>query len=64
MVGKTLSAVTLHEPGAALTENYLKVELAQPRPGNRLVDLRIGGVVGGGLREAAPLHLPAAFHGL
>ena len=64
MVGKTLSAVTLHEPGAALTENYLKVELAQPRPGNRLVDLRIGGVVGGGLREAAPLHLPAAFHRL
>ena len=69
MVGKTLSAVTLHEPGAALTENYLKVELAQLRPGNRLVDLRIGGVAsagiaGGGLREAAPLHLPAAFHGL
>ena len=24
-------AVTLHEPGAALTENYLKVELAAPR---------------------------------
>jgi hypothetical protein len=40
MVGKTLSAVTLHEPGMALTENYLKVELAQEREPNRIVDVR------------------------
>ena len=40
MVGKTLSAVTLHEAGVALTENYLKVELAQEREPNRIVDLR------------------------
>jgi threonylcarbamoyladenosine tRNA methylthiotransferase MtaB len=52
MVGQTLSAVTLHETGTALTGNYLKVELARPREANRLVDLRIGGVVCGGLREA------------
>ena len=52
MVGKTLSAVTLHEAGMALTENYLKVELAQEREPNRIVDVRIGGVVTGGLREA------------
>jgi threonylcarbamoyladenosine tRNA methylthiotransferase MtaB len=64
MVGKTLSAVTLNQPGAALTENYLKVELADPREANQLVDLRIGGISGAGLREASPLHLPAAFHGL
>jgi threonylcarbamoyladenosine tRNA methylthiotransferase MtaB len=51
MVGKTLSAVTLHEPGVALTGNYLKVELAQPREPNLLVDLRIGGVGEGGLLE-------------
>jgi len=51
MVGKVLSAVTLNEPGAALTDNYLKVELAAPRPANLLVDLRIGGVTGDGLRE-------------
>jgi threonylcarbamoyladenosine tRNA methylthiotransferase MtaB len=52
MVGKTLSAVTLHEAGVALTENYLKVELAQQREPNRIVNLEIGAVVDGGLREA------------
>ena len=51
MVGKTLSAVTLHEPGIALTENYLTVELTRPRESNRIVDLEIGGLSGGGLRE-------------
>ena len=59
MVGKTLSAVTLHEAGVALTENYLKVELAREREPNRIVDLEIGGVVRGGLREAtSPAGLP------
>ena len=53
MVGRTLSAVTLHGTGTALTENYLKVELAGYREPNELVDLRIGGVTGGGLWEAA-----------
>jgi threonylcarbamoyladenosine tRNA methylthiotransferase MtaB len=51
MVGKTVSAVTLHEARAALTENYLKVELASEREPNLLVDLRIGGVTESGLRE-------------
>ncbi len=53
MVGRTLSAVTLHETGTALSGNYLKIELATPREANRLVDLRIGGVGGAGLRECA-----------
>ena len=53
MVGRTLSAVTLHETGRALSENYLKVEGATPREANRLVDLKIGGVTAGGLREAS-----------
>ena len=51
MVGRTLSAVTLHEAGAALTENYLKVALKSARESNRLVDLRIGAVTAGGLAE-------------
>ena len=51
MVGKTLSAVTLHEAGAALTENYLKVALAKAREPNLLMDLRIGGVTESGLSE-------------
>jgi threonylcarbamoyladenosine tRNA methylthiotransferase MtaB len=52
MVGRTLSAVTLHG-GGALTANYLKVELARPRAGNDIVELRIGGAGGAGLRESA-----------
>jgi threonylcarbamoyladenosine tRNA methylthiotransferase MtaB len=56
MVGRTLSAVTLHDTlqvtRTALTDNYLKVELAGHREPNELVDLRIGGLTSGGLREA------------
>ncbi|HUP05498.1 MAG TPA: tRNA (N(6)-L-threonylcarbamoyladenosine(37)-C(2))-methylthiotransferase MtaB [Bryobacteraceae bacterium] len=51
MVGKTLRAVTLHETGSALTENYLKVEMSRERPANELVELRIGGLTDDGLRE-------------
>jgi threonylcarbamoyladenosine tRNA methylthiotransferase MtaB len=52
LVGKTLSAVTLNEQGAALTGNYLKVEMSQPREPNLLVDLEIAGLTESGLREA------------
>src|SRR5208283_1643148 len=52
MVGRTLSAVTLHEPGTALTGNYLKVELAALREANVVADLAIGGVTKDGLQEA------------
>lgn len=53
MVGRTLSAVTLEGP-LALTDNYLKVELASMREPNQLVELRIGGVGAGTLREHQP----------
>jgi threonylcarbamoyladenosine tRNA methylthiotransferase MtaB len=52
MVGRTLSAVTL-DNGTALTSNYLKIELASPRPANQIVDIRIGGLGKDCLREAA-----------
>jgi threonylcarbamoyladenosine tRNA methylthiotransferase MtaB len=52
MTGKRLSAVTLHEPGIALSDNYLKVELAHAREPNRIVEVEIGGVTEGGVREA------------
>jgi len=55
MVGKTLSAVTLNEARTALTENYLKVELAHYREPNALVRLRIGGLTSTGLQEAPGL---------
>jgi threonylcarbamoyladenosine tRNA methylthiotransferase MtaB len=57
MVGRTLSAVTLDEHGIALTENYLKVELASPREPNRIVDVKIGGVTVTGLSELSPLKI-------
>src|SRR5438067_9889168 len=36
MIGKTLSAVTL-DGGIALTSNFLKVQMAQPREPNQMV---------------------------
>jgi len=53
MVGRTLSVVTLSEPGAALSGNYLKVQLARPAEPNKLVDVAIGGVTESGIRENA-----------
>ena len=58
-VGRTLSVVTLNEPGAAISSNYLKVELARPYEANRLVDVEVGGVTDGGVREAALFHVTA-----
>jgi len=51
MVGRTLSAVTLHEPRTALTGNYLKVRLATCREPNMIQEVRIGGVSDSGLIE-------------
>jgi threonylcarbamoyladenosine tRNA methylthiotransferase MtaB len=59
MAGRTLSAVTL-DNGKALTENYLNVELAAPRPANQLLDLRIGAVTAAGLSEAGALTVLAS----
>jgi threonylcarbamoyladenosine tRNA methylthiotransferase MtaB len=55
MVGKRLSAVTLGQIGSALSDNYLKVELATPRRPNQLIEVEIGAVSVGGLREKHPL---------
>ncbi len=52
MVGRTLSAVTLHEPGAALSANYLKIRIAVARPPNLLADIEIGGTSSDGLYES------------
>ena len=55
MIGRTLSAVTLDDGPVALTGNYLKVELASPREPNLLIDVNIGSIGNGALREHAPL---------
>ncbi len=49
MLGRTLSVVTLNE--AALSDNFLKVELATPRAANQLLDVKIGSLTPNGLRE-------------
>ena len=49
MVGRTLSAVTLNE--GALSDNFLKVELATPRAANHLIEVKVGSLTSNGLRE-------------
>jgi len=51
MIAKMLPAVTLEQPGMALTTNFLKVEMARQRESNQMVELEIGGVSETGLRE-------------
>jgi threonylcarbamoyladenosine tRNA methylthiotransferase MtaB len=51
MAGRTLSAVTLHEPLTALSDNYLKITLAEPREPNVICDIRVGGACSAGLLE-------------
>jgi threonylcarbamoyladenosine tRNA methylthiotransferase MtaB len=53
MLGRTLSVVTLGE--GALSDNFLKVELATPRAANQLLDVKIGSLTAAGLREHGAL---------
>ncbi len=53
MIGRTLSVVTLAE--GALSDNFLKVELATPRAANQLIDVKIGSISAAGLREHSAL---------
>jgi threonylcarbamoyladenosine tRNA methylthiotransferase MtaB len=50
-IGKALSAVTLEQRGIALTTNFLKLEMAQVREPNRLVNIEIGSLSDIGLKE-------------
>jgi threonylcarbamoyladenosine tRNA methylthiotransferase MtaB len=51
MIGKRLSAVTLSDPGIALSSNYLRVELARRVAANQILEIEIGGVSDSGLIE-------------
>lgn len=55
MLGRTLSVVTLNDPGTALSSNYLKVDLSRPSEPNRLMDVEVGGLTDNGLREKVSL---------
>lgn len=55
MIGQRLSVTTLDNGLHSLSGNYLKVELAEVRAANRLIEVAIGSVTSSGLREAAIL---------
>ena len=55
MIGRDLSVVTLDGGRRALSDNYLKVELARPRSENQLIDVKIGGVAGDLVTEQGAL---------
>ena len=55
MLGRKLSVVSLEEPRAALSDNYLKVELAAMQPPNELIEVQIGGLTATGVRQATLL---------
>ena len=57
--GRTVSAVTLMNGHAALSDNYLHVDLATERPPNQLIDIKIGGLTDTGLIEANALRVIA-----
>ena len=56
-VGRPLSVVTLGQGNMALSSNYLKVELLRPAIDNLLLDVPIGALTDGGLREFDPLRV-------
>jgi threonylcarbamoyladenosine tRNA methylthiotransferase MtaB len=49
MLGRSLSVVTLTD--GALSDNFLKVELARPRASNQLLEVKIGSLAPNGLHE-------------
>ena len=54
-VGRRLSVVTLEQ--GALSDNFVRVELAQPRAANQIVEIEIGATTATGLREAAAFNI-------
>ena len=53
MLGRSLSVVTLSD--GALSDNFLKVELASPREKNQMIDVKISSLSPTGLREHSAL---------
>jgi tRNA A37 methylthiotransferase MiaB len=53
MLGRTLSVVTL--AASALSDNFVKVELATPRAANQMADVKIASLSANGLREQGAL---------
>jgi len=54
MIGRKLSAVTLEEARAAMSDNYIKVQLATEHRPNQMIEVEVGGLTESGVSEAAP----------
>ncbi|HXS97271.1 MAG TPA: tRNA (N(6)-L-threonylcarbamoyladenosine(37)-C(2))-methylthiotransferase MtaB [Candidatus Limnocylindrales bacterium] len=52
MLGRSLSAVTLHDGISALSDNYLKITLAAAREPNAILDVRVDTLTDQGLHES------------
>jgi len=52
MVGRKLSVVTLGREREAISDNYIPVELEQPRPANQLLEIEVGAVTDKGVCES------------
>ncbi|HUS04789.1 MAG TPA: tRNA (N(6)-L-threonylcarbamoyladenosine(37)-C(2))-methylthiotransferase MtaB [Bryobacteraceae bacterium] len=55
MLGRVLPAVTLQQPGLAITTNYLTIETAAERGARQLFECTIGALTENGLREQSLL---------
>lgn len=53
-VNRRLSVVTLDRPLAALSDNYLPVDLVTPRGANQIITVEVGSLSAKGLREDSP----------
>lgn len=54
-IGKRVSAVTISDLGIALTTNFIRVELNEPSPACRRIEVELGALSDRGMREATPL---------
>lgn len=57
MLGRTISAVTIQDGRVALSENYLKIALAEPREPNQIIDVLVGSLTQDALSEATPFQV-------
>jgi threonylcarbamoyladenosine tRNA methylthiotransferase MtaB len=61
VVGRVVSAVTLHEPGAALSDNFLRIALDRGHEPNRIVEVLVGGLTDTGLFGAVTVTSPGGL---
>lgn len=53
--GRRVKAVTIGDEGVALTTNFIRVELAQPKEARQVVEVELGNLTGRGMKESTAL---------